>query len=122
MSRDRFSIELEADDNGAQIFRLSGDLDVATAPALRGALSEAATQGRHELIVDLTRIEFLDSTGLGALIGANKRAQENGGEVRIVAAEGQILRLLRITGLLTVFRVFPTLRDALANEARLAGL
>jgi anti-sigma B factor antagonist len=74
------------------------------------------------LIVDLSQLEFLDSTGLGALIGAHKRAAEHQGEVRLVAQEGQILRLLRITGLLDVFSVYPNLDAALSDDARLVGL
>jgi anti-sigma B factor antagonist len=64
----------------------------------------------------------LDSTGLGALIGAHRRAAENGGSVRLVVQEGQILRLLRITGLLDVFAVYPSVDAALADDARLVGL
>jgi anti-sigma B factor antagonist len=85
---------------------------------------EAADREKHEIVVDLTHLEFLDSTGLGALIGAHKRAAEHGGSVRLVAQEGQILRLLRITGLLDVFKVYPTVEAALAlaEDARLVGL
>ena len=104
------------------LFVLHGDLDVATSPALRAALVEAASSGKHDLIVDLSNLEFLDSTGLGALIGANKRAKEQGGEVRLITQEGQILRLLRITGLLDIFRVYLTTDDALNDNARLVGL
>jgi anti-sigma B factor antagonist len=122
MSGDRLSIELLALEDGTDVFALTGDVDLATAPTLRGALTEAAAGGRHDLIVDLSRVSFLDSTGLGALIGAHKRAQENGGQIRLVAGEGQILRLLRITGLLDVFRVYGSVDAAIADEARLAGL
>jgi anti-sigma B factor antagonist len=122
LSRDSLSIDVQAREDGIHIFHLRGDLDVATAPTLRGALIEASTAGKHELIVDLSDLGFLDSTGLGALIGAHRRAQENGGDVRLVARDGQILRLLRITGLLGVFRVYATIEAALADEARLVGL
>lgn len=122
MSGDRLSINLTALEDGTDVFTLAGELDVATAPTLRGALGEAASDGRHELIVDLTGITFLDSTGLGALIGAHKRAQENGGKIRLVAADGQILRLLRITGLLDVFAVYATVDAAMTDGVRLAGL
>jgi anti-sigma B factor antagonist len=89
---------------------------------LRAALLEAADRANHEIVVDLTQLEFLDSTGLGALIGAHKRAAEHSGSVRLVAHEGQILRLLRITGLLDVFSVYPTVEAALGDDARLVGL
>jgi anti-sigma B factor antagonist len=109
-------------DDQIQLFGLGGTLDIATSPTLRAALLEAADRANHEIVVDLTQLEFLDSTGLGALIGAHKRAAEHGGSVRLVAHEGQILRLLRITGLLDVFSVYPSVDAALGDDARLVGL
>jgi anti-sigma B factor antagonist len=109
-------------DDQTQLFGLGGTLDIATSPTLRAALLEAADRANHEIVVDLTQLEFLDSTGLGALIGAHKRAAEHGGSVRLVAHEGQILRLLRITGLLDVFSVYPSVEAALGDDARLVGL
>ena len=79
MSRDRLSINLEADDTGAHIFRLGGDLDVATAPALRGALGEAAADGKHELIVDLLPSRVLGFDGVGR---AHRCEQARSGERR----------------------------------------
>jgi len=123
MSHDTLSIDVTAASDGTtQVFALGGTLDIATSPTLRAALMEAADRDRHEIVVDLTSLEFLDSTGLGALIGAHKRAVEHDGGVRLVAHEGQILRLLRITGLLEVFAVYPTVEAALSNGGRLVGL
>ncbi|MGD0053477.1 MAG: STAS domain-containing protein [Vulcanimicrobiaceae bacterium] len=115
------SIRVHAVD-GVQVFDLVGSLDIATSPSVRAALTDASERGDHRLIVDLTRVDFLDSTGLGALIGAQRRAREFHGEVRLVAKEGQILRLLRITGLLKVFAVYSTLEDAAKNGARVGDL
>ncbi len=107
---------------GMHVFELIGSLDIATAPTVRAALLEASERGDHRLIVDLTKLEFLDSTGLGALIGGQRRAKEFDGDVRLVASEGQILRLLRITGLLNVFSVYPTLDAALRDAERVTDL
>jgi anti-sigma B factor antagonist len=123
LSQDSLSIDVSATEDGrAQLFALGGSLDLATSPTLRAALTEAVERDKHEIVVDLTHLEFLDSTGLGALIGAHKRASEHGGSVRLVTHEGQILRLLRITGLLDVFAVYPSVEAALADDARLVGL
>jgi anti-sigma B factor antagonist len=123
MTQDTLSIDMTSVNDGAiAVFALSGTLDIATSPTLRAALMEAADRDNHEIVVDLSQLEFLDSTGLGALIGAHKRAAEHHGEVRLVAQEGQILRLLRITGLLDVFSVYPNLDAALSDDARLVGL
>lgn len=109
-------------DGTVQVYTLGGSLDIATSPSMRAALMEAAEHEGHQIVVDLSRLEFLDSTGLGALIGAQKRASEKNGSLRIVAMEGQILRLLRITSLLDVLSVYPTIDAALKNEGRLTGL
>ena len=107
---------------GTPVFELTGSLDLATSPTVRAALLEASERGDHRLIVDLRKVDFLDSTGLGALIGAQRRAKEFGGEVRLVAKEGQILRLLRITGLLKVFGVFGEIEHALHEGPRVGDL
>jgi anti-sigma B factor antagonist len=105
-----------------QVYELTGSLDIATSPTVRAALVAASERGSHRLIVDLTRVDFLDSTGLGALIGGQRRAKEFDGEVRLVVKEGQILRLLRITGLLKVFAVYATLEDAVNDGVRVGDL
>ncbi len=105
-----------------EVFELTGSLDIATSPTVRAALTSASERGGHQLIVDLTQVDFLDSTGLGALIGGQRRAREFDGEVRLVAKEGQILRLLRITGLLKVFAVYSTLEDAVKSGQRVGDL
>ncbi|HZX68620.1 MAG TPA: STAS domain-containing protein [Candidatus Elarobacter sp.] len=105
-----------------EVFELTGSLDIATSPTVRAALISASERGSHQIIVDLTRVDFLDSTGLGALIGGQRRARELDGEVRLVVKEGQILRLLRITGLLKVFAMYPTLDDAVKRGQRVGDL
>src|ERR1700682_2302627 len=118
---DDLSIHVHVVDD-MQVFELTGSLDIATSPTVRAALSSASERGSRRLVVDLTRVDLLDSTGLGALIGGQRRAKEFDGEVRLVAKEGQILRLLRITGLLKVFSVYPTLEDAVADGQRVGDL
>jgi anti-sigma B factor antagonist len=123
MPLDTLSIDVSSTDEGrTQIFVLHGSLDLATSPSLRAALLDATERDGGQIVVDLSQLEFLDSTGLGALIGAHKRALESDGSVRLVVKEGQILRLLRITGLLEVLAVYCSLDDALAGGQRLAGL
>lgn len=122
MSTSHESIAIEAwpsEDGKQQIFTLRGSLDVATASTVRAALLDATQANRHELIVDLTHVEFLDSTGLGALIGCNKRAKEAHGELRLVVDDGQILRLLRITGLLGVLAAYPSMDAAVTGGDRI---
>lgn len=117
---DELSIDIKSDGD-TLIYRLRGSLDLATSPSVRAALMEAASQGKHDIVVDLTHLEFLDSTGLGALIGAHRRALENGGALRLAAGEGAIARLLNITGLIRVFPVYHTLEDAMQNQGRVTA-
>lgn len=123
MTTEQLTIDISTDERtGTQIYKLRGYLDLATAASVRAALVEAAGAGKHDIVVDLTKLEFLDSTGLGALIGAHRRAIENGGAVRLVVGEGAIARLLNITGLMRVFAVYATLEDALADRQRIEAL
>ncbi|HKU68206.1 MAG TPA: STAS domain-containing protein [Candidatus Baltobacteraceae bacterium] len=122
MAHDALSVDIKSEHNGtAIIYRLHGSLDLATAPSLRAALIEAANEGKHDIIVDLTELEFLDSTGLGALIGAHRRALENGGRVRLIVREGPISRLLNITGLMRIFAVYASLDAALNDRDRIVA-
>ena len=109
-----------AKDGKTLVFALSGSLDIATSPSIRAALTDAS-DGKQDVVVDLSLLEFLDSTGLGAMIGAHRRATENGGSLRLVVREGPILRLLNITGLIRVLAVYHTLDDALADRNRVAS-
>jgi anti-sigma B factor antagonist len=120
MTHDALSVDIKTEHNGdAIIYRLHGSLDLATSPSVRAALLEAADEGKHEIIVDLSELEFLDSTGLGALIGAHRRALEHDGRVRLVVCEGMISRLLTITGLMKVFAVYRSVEAALEDRDRL---
>lgn len=122
MTHDELSVDIKIEHDGdAAVFRLRGCLDLVTSPLLRAALLESADEGKHEIIIDLTQLEFIDSTGLGALIGAHRRATERGGRVGLIIAEGPIGRLLSITGLIRVFGVYTDLESALADTARLTG-
>ena len=122
MSHDALSVDIKSEHDGnAIIYRLRGSLDLATAPSLRAALLEAANEGKHDIIVDLSQLEFLDSTGLGALIGAHRRALEHGGRVRRIVNDGPIQRLLTITGLMRIFSVYASTEAALADRDRLVA-
>lgn len=103
------------------VYRLRGSLDMATAPSVRAALIEAADEGKHDIIVDCSMLEYLDSTGLGALIGAHKRAHEHGGRLRIIVNDGPIQRLFSITGLMTVLSVYNSIEAALDDRDRLTA-
>ncbi len=122
MTHDELSIDLRTEEgSGTLVFKLRGSLDLATAPTVRAALSEAAEQGSHDVIVDLTQLEFLDSTGLGALIGAQRRTTERGASFRLIVSDGRISRLLNITGLINVFAVYRSIENAQNDRDRVSA-
>ena len=89
-----------------------GSVDAATAPALRAAL-EAAAADADSVLVDLGGVTFLDSTGLGVLVGGLRRARVGGGALRVVCADATMLELFRVTGLMDVLDVHRDVRTAL---------
>src|SRR5579871_5112618 len=122
MSHDALSVDIKSEHGGdAIVYRLRGSLDFATSPSLRAALIEAADEGKHDIVVDLSQLEFLDSSGLGAIIGAHRRALEQGGCVRLIVSEGPIQRLLTITGLMSILSVYASLDAALNDRDRLVA-
>ena len=122
MTHDELSIDLKTEDGGELLlFKLRGSLDIATAPTVRAALNEATEKGGQHLVVDLTHLEFLDSTGLGVLIGAHRRAMERNGTFSLIVSDGPIARLLNITGLIAVFAAYRSVEDARGDRNRLAA-
>jgi anti-anti-sigma factor len=120
MAHEALSVDIKPEHDGdAIVYKLKGSLDFETAPSLRAALLEAADEGKHDIVVDLTHLEFLDSSGLGAVIGAHKRALEHDGRVRLIISPGPIERLLTITGLMNVLAVYPSTEAALEDRDRL---
>ena len=99
------------------VISVSGEIDVYTAPSLRERLNELVASGHYDLVVDMEGVEFLDSTGLGVLVGGLKRVRSHDGTLRLVCAQEKILKVFRITGLTKVFPIHGTLQEALAEEA-----
>lgn len=99
------------DDHGWTVVSLTGEIDVVTAPRLREHLA-AVCESAPRIIVDLTHVDFLDSTGLGVLVGAMKRARSRDRTLRLVCPCPQIRNVLTVTGLAEVLRIHDTLDSA----------
>ena len=85
---------------------MAGEIDARTAPDLRAQLHHVIDAHPGEVVtVDLSGLEFMDSTGLGVLIGAQKRARQQAGDIALLAVPPPIVRLLHMTGLDKVFDV-----------------
>jgi anti-sigma B factor antagonist len=107
-----FGISEERRD-GSSVVSPWGEVDVATAPALRDRLEQVIESDQGPVVVDLTAVTFIDSTGLGVLIGARKQCDDNGRALRVVMSEPRILKVFEITGLTEFFDVQPSLGPAL---------
>jgi anti-sigma B factor antagonist len=100
--------------DSAYVIRVRGEIDVATAPEVRRALGSAITMPSLRVILDLCDVGFMDSTGLQALLHAERRLRDLHREFVIVCPGGQVLRAFEIANLLERFRVAATLEAALA--------
>jgi len=97
-----------------EVVSVVGEVDLATAPELRTVLDRVLDAGSSALAVDLSETTFIDSTALGVLIGAWKRAQNEGRSMSVVASDPRILRVFEITGLTDLFPMYKTLDEAIA--------
>ena len=95
-----------------------GDIDVATAARLKEAVTELLVAGDLDVLVDLAEVEFIDSTGLGALVGSRRRALALNGSFALVCAEQHLLKVFRLTGLDKVLAIAGTVEEAAAAAPR----
>jgi anti-sigma B factor antagonist len=104
------------DPSGVALATVEGEIDVYSAPTLRDGLTELLQDGAS-VVVDLTEVGFLDSTGLGALVAARKVAADSGAQLPLVCTRERILKLFTITGLDGVFTIHPSVDAAAASLA-----
>jgi len=102
--------------DGVAVVRCAGEIDLATVGALRSKLQELQLDGPSRLVLVLDEVTFMDSLGLGVLIGAHKRARVLQGSMVIVCTSDRVMGVLRATSLDRVFRIVDGLEDALAEE------
>ena len=109
------------DESGITVLAAHGEVDVSTAPQLRQAIIEEASAGPGPLVIDLSDVDFLDSTGLGVLVSGLKRFRTMGTDVILVIASNRIAKVFEITGLTQVFRIHGTREAAIAAAAGATG-
>ncbi|MEG3627125.1 STAS domain-containing protein [Streptomyces poriticola] len=112
----RLLVEVREEGHSA-VVTPAGELDHHTADLLREPLEDCLGKGFNRLVVDCSRLEFCDSTGLNVLLGARLKAEAAGGGVHLVAMQPVVARVFEITGADAVFTVHDTLAAALANES-----
>ncbi len=98
------------------VLDIEGEVDVYTSPQLKQDLVHLAENGTKRVIINLSKVEYLDSTGLGVLIGGLKRLRESGGNLALVGPGMRIQRIFEITGLNKIFDIYATEDEAAARE------
>jgi anti-sigma B factor antagonist len=98
------------------ILDLDDRLTAAVAPRLRTVVADLVAAGRTRIAINLADVTFIDSSGLGALVGALKATRTAGGDLRIAAAATQVVQVLRLTNLDRVLQVHPTAEGAFDGE------
>jgi anti-sigma B factor antagonist len=100
--------------DGIEVVDVEGEIDVYTAPRLRELLIDLVNSGHYQLVVNMEKVEFLDSTGLGVLVGGLKRVRAHDGSLDLVCTQERILKIFRITGLTKVFGIHDGVDEATA--------
>ena len=113
---DDFGIDV-AERNGCTVVAVKGEVDLATAPTLKNRLLDLVADGVTEIVVDLSNTEFLDSTGLGAVVAAYKRVRAHEGHLRLVATSARVKRVFEITNLDRVVPIYGSIEEACKPQA-----
>jgi anti-sigma B factor antagonist len=98
--------------DGTRVLQFTGEIDSFTSPGVKAVLWKHIDDRRFDLLLNLSGVRYIDSTGLGVFVGALRYARAHGGRIDIVCSDPQIKKLFGITGLSNVFRVFDTERLA----------
>ncbi len=99
------------------VVHLEGEVDLESAPKLREFLIGLISDGATNMVLNMQGLRFIDSTGIGVLIGALKRIRAEGGSLRLTCAPDNVLQLFRITGLHRVFPMYGSESDAILGTS-----
>lgn len=101
--------------NGDVFIRAVGELDMSSAPSLTAAAKDAIGDGYRLLLLDLSGLSFLDSTGLSALLAIHRKAEARDGHAAIIAPSANALRVLEMLGVEQVLNIYESVDDAVRN-------
>jgi len=109
----KFSLTSRPAEDGIVVLDLGGEVDAFTAPNLKQEMINQIERGIARLAIDLADVTYLDSTGLGVLIGGLKRTRDKNGDLVLICPNIRIMRIFDITGLSRIFDMFKTESEAL---------
>ena len=98
------------------VLRIAGEIDMYTAPDLRQQVIHLVDSGTRHIVADLRGVDFLDSTGLGVMVGSLKRLRVHQGSLKLVTSNGRILELFDVTGLTNALALHDSVLDAISAD------
>ncbi|MGA7156630.1 MAG: STAS domain-containing protein [Acidobacteriaceae bacterium] len=111
-------MDLDIRQSGATCtLHIKGQFKSSDTPAFESALESAISNGCLYLILDLEQMPFIDSSGIGAVVGALRRTRQLGGDTKLVNPSSFATKTFKMVGILTLFSVFPTEQEAIASCA-----
>ncbi|MDQ7822733.1 MAG: STAS domain-containing protein [Candidatus Eremiobacteraeota bacterium] len=97
------------------VIEVQGEIDVYTSPRVKETINELIEKENYVLIINLEEVRYIDSTGLGVLIGALKKVREHNGSISLICTNPQIKKIFNITGLVKIFGIYKSEEEAIAS-------
>jgi stage II sporulation protein AA (anti-sigma F factor antagonist) len=120
MNRRRKEVEIQSEQHHQTlVISLAGSFDALTADQVRSAIGRQFDEGQHQLVIDMSRVDFMSSVGVRVLLEMLKRCRGMGGDLRLAAAQPGIQRTLEMSGLTRVLKAYASLEEAMGNLGRL---
>ncbi|MDH7602724.1 MAG: STAS domain-containing protein [Armatimonadota bacterium] len=99
--------------DGRQVLDVKGEVDVYTAPQFKEAVNKMVDSGEKHILIDMSGVRYMDSSGFGTLLSVMKRLKPNGGSINLINVSSPIDRILKITRLNQVFATYPSVDEAI---------
>ncbi len=110
VNKANFEVHVRASKAGSpRVVEVTGEVDVFSSHAFKAALTRELDKGNYSIVVDLSQVEYMDSTGLGVLVAAFKRARQHDGKIALFGLNRQLTKIFDMTGLCRVFDIQKTL-------------
>jgi anti-anti-sigma factor len=94
------------------VVSISGSIDALTAPDVMNFLHSKIAGGQHRLVLDLSRVDFMSSAGLRVILAALKSSRQEGGDLRLAAAQPGVEKILKMSGFTNILKAFPSVDEA----------